>query len=598
MTSSDLSKALMLAADAWDAASSSEHHLSFGAKLRESARTAGAGDAACEHEWGQLNNAGLRRCLQTGCLSSKDEYSGKVFEAHAPNDAAPVRDPRLVGKWSDKIKGHVEVYSGNCIADDNGHMATCENDEIAALIANVLNGAPETAPGPEVPERAAGDGENRPGDRLDNFAEPIVTRVADPSPVTPAPSPGMDALDRVGLTNERAGSSQGRCETTLTERFHNPACKCKTYPGNLGPCKTFDAAAHCRCVYCDHTLECHQSLAGIIAPSAPQGELRALTHEELRAASEDIGLFDALTVTEGWTKRQAIEEMAWFKRHWLAQATRTPSLSLGGTAGATEDEFDFQLRMERERGLKRFAELHHKIPGNGLYVEGDKDDSFTVGFHEVDAGDNGPVQFSESLIEGEAVSEHTDVVMLAEYLSLAVEIAADVTVRKVAVPPIQTAEHPTEKITPVTLRDCPPGLFSFNGTLGFKSEYLTESKSHPGAWQSDAYCVSTGEYFWGGTTNPSEREKLLVEPVRDLPQAFELTKRGWIAALDRLSTSRPAVQGGEDAVREECAKIVEGFMPDGPDPIGPLHGAGRAFVAKQAAAAIRLHSPAPVGEPK
>lgn len=62
----------------------------------------------------------------------------------------------------------------------------------------------------------------------------------------------------------------------------------------------------------------------------------------------------------------------------------------------------------------------------------------------------------------------------------------------------------------------------------------------------------------------------------------------------RSLTFRPAGQGGEDAAREECAKIVEGFMPDGPDPIGPLHGAGRAFVAKHAAAVIRLHSPAPV----
>jgi hypothetical protein len=52
-------------------------------------------------------------------------------------------------------------------------------------------------------------------------------------------------------------TSQGPCETTLTERFANPNCRCLTYEGNLGPCKTFEAGANDRCVYCDHDKGCH-----------------------------------------------------------------------------------------------------------------------------------------------------------------------------------------------------------------------------------------------------------------------------------------------------------------------------------------------------
>jgi hypothetical protein len=65
----------------------------------------------------------------------------------------------------------------------------------------------------------------------------------------------------------------------------------------------------------------------------------------------------------------------------------------------------------------------------------------------------------------------------------------------------------------VMLGDCPPGLFLFNGSLGFKSEYKTESLSRPGVWQSDAYVVESGEYFWGGVSDPEARERLMVEPV-------------------------------------------------------------------------------------
>jgi hypothetical protein len=64
----------------------------------------------------------------------------------------------------------------------------------------------------------------------------------------------------------------------------------------------------------------------------------------------------------------------------------------------------------------------------------------------------------------------------------------------------------------VELRDCPPGLFWFNGTLGFKSEYTT-TLENPRRYQCDAYVVESGEYFWGGAKNTAERAKLMVHPI-------------------------------------------------------------------------------------
>ena len=68
-----------------------------------------------------------------------------------------------------------------------------------------------------------------------------------------------------------------------------------------------------------------------------------------------------------------------------------------------------------------------------------------------------------------------------------------------------------------TLNECPPGLFMFNGHLGFKSEYTT-TLENPRRYQVDAYVVESGEYFWGGAKSTTERGQLMVEPVtlRDL----------------------------------------------------------------------------------
>ena len=64
----------------------------------------------------------------------------------------------------------------------------------------------------------------------------------------------------------------------------------------------------------------------------------------------------------------------------------------------------------------------------------------------------------------------------------------------------------------VTLNECPPGLFWFEDSLCFKSEY-GDNYGH-----SEAFCVSSGEYFWGGTSDKRLREHLMVTPI-DCPSA-------------------------------------------------------------------------------
>lgn len=65
-----------------------------------------------------------------------------------------------------------------------------------------------------------------------------------------------------------------------------------------------------------------------------------------------------------------------------------------------------------------------------------------------------------------------------------------------------------DTLEPCAFVDCPPGLFRWSGLLCFKSEY----SSKPG--QQDAYCVDSGEYFWGGTNGDLEkRRSLIVTPV-------------------------------------------------------------------------------------
>lgn len=63
----------------------------------------------------------------------------------------------------------------------------------------------------------------------------------------------------------------------------------------------------------------------------------------------------------------------------------------------------------------------------------------------------------------------------------------------------------------ICLDRCPPGLFKFRGRYGFKTEY---SDPHLGP---EAYCLESGEVFWGGVTDRFERGGLLVQPCEIEP---------------------------------------------------------------------------------
>lgn len=94
-----------------------------------------------------------------------------------------------------------------------------------------------------------------------------------PLPDAPRASParGPEKPTLAELQEILRPKSQGRCETTLTERFDVGGCKCDTYAGNLGPCLTWSRSrAADRCVYCDHSLECHRRLSAMFAANSPQ----------------------------------------------------------------------------------------------------------------------------------------------------------------------------------------------------------------------------------------------------------------------------------------------------------------------------------------
>lgn len=56
---------------------------------------------------------------------------------------------------------------------------------------------------------------------------------------------------------------------------------------------------------------------------------------------------------------------------------------------------------------------------------------------------------------------------------------------------------------PCTLRLCPPGLFLYRNTIGFKDEY-----------GGDPFCAESGEFFWGGKDTVDERNELEVLPLQ------------------------------------------------------------------------------------
>ena len=65
----------------------------------------------------------------------------------------------------------------------------------------------------------------------------------------------------------------------------------------------------------------------------------------------------------------------------------------------------------------------------------------------------------------------------------------------------------------VTLAGCPPGLFLFRDDIGFKTEYFTTTMIESSVPVVEAYCLESGEFFWGGTSLHSDRHALMVQPL-------------------------------------------------------------------------------------
>jgi hypothetical protein len=116
-----------------------------------------------------------------------------------------------------------------------------------------------------------------------------------------------------------------------------------------------------------------------------------------------------------------------------------------------------------------------------------------------------------------------------------------------------------------TLNDCPPGLFRFDGTLCFKSEYGRNNG------QCDAYVVSSGEYFWGGTSTPGPRGQLLVTPLpeeqlaatpapQSAPQAAEALREA-LASCYALAQNKACTDKGRRKAIKEVVDNALGVRP-------------------------------------
>lgn len=71
---------------------------------------------------------------------------------------------------------------------------------------------------------------------------------------------------------ESGGQTLPLCETTSTPRLPC-ALRCGTYPGNLGPCETWEEGGNGRCVYCDHGKQCHAGAQALLDERGARGLL-------------------------------------------------------------------------------------------------------------------------------------------------------------------------------------------------------------------------------------------------------------------------------------------------------------------------------------
>lgn len=132
----------------------------------------------------------------------------------------------------------------------------------------------------------------------------------------------------------------------------------------------------------------------------------------------------------------------------------------------------------------------------------------------------------------------------------------------------------------VTLADCPPGLFEFEGSLGFKTEYRTNEGF------VEAYCMDSGEFFWGGTETHVDRGHLLVRPAEVVGYRIETTHM----TLDEAKASFPDGIGVPDqphTVEAVAQYLVD--QQDEPHP-GPIMDRVNYWRDKALTAAERLRA--------
>jgi hypothetical protein len=67
----------------------------------------------------------------------------------------------------------------------------------------------------------------------------------------------------------------------------------------------------------------------------------------------------------------------------------------------------------------------------------------------------------------------------------------------------------------VRFKNCPVGLFMHGDTIALMTEYATERRTNGvlSGVNRNAYIVSSGEAFWGGTSDGAVRDELMVTPL-------------------------------------------------------------------------------------
>lgn len=210
-------------------------------------------------EWRSEIEADTAYGALTSLLQNLRDHRAKASAAVVPERCEPVRC-EFVNEIGNRIVievivGRVDELPFFSITGPHSKIESyVTRKELAALVETIQKATPQSHPDIRVEPT---DGEIRKfvydrGWSVSSESVMVKFVKATLAHFSPTVSP---------VEPKKLGEAQGRCETTLTERFANPACFCRTYEGNLGPCKTFEVGAkYGFCIYCDHTLTCHEAL--------------------------------------------------------------------------------------------------------------------------------------------------------------------------------------------------------------------------------------------------------------------------------------------------------------------------------------------------